>query len=142
MSDKRLAFIGLGIMGSAMVANLARAGCAVKAWNRTAGRPGEKLAAEAGAIIVRSIEEAVTDADIIFICVNDVPDLKEVVLGAGAVAQHARSGAIVVDMGTSGPKAAVTIAAELRKLDLRFVDAPVTGGDVGARNATLTIMAG
>ncbi len=140
--DKTLAYLGLGIMGSAMAANLARAGCRVLAWNRTPGKPGEAVAAGAGAGIVSSIEEAVGRADFVFVCVNDVPDLEEVVLGTGGVAEHAPEGATVIDMGTSGPMAAVKLAAELKKKGIRFVDAPVTGGDAGARNATLTVMVG
>lgn len=142
MTDRKLAFLGLGIMGSAMAANLARAGCRVQAWNRTAGRPGETAVLQAGATLARSIAEAIADADIIFLCVNDVPDLEAVIFGSGGVCEHAKPGSIVVDMGTSGPKAAVKVSSELEKRGIKFVDAPVTGGDAGARNATLTVMVG
>lgn len=143
MVDKKsLAYLGLGIMGSAMTANLARAGYQVLAWNRTPGRPGEAVAREAGATVVRTIEEAVRGADVIFVCVNDVPDLKAVISGPSGVCEYAPPGAIVVDMGTSGSAAAGQIAAGLAVRGIKFIDAPVTGGDVGARNATLTILAG
>lgn len=140
--NKKLAFLGLGIMGAAMSANLAAAGCAIRAWNRTPDKEGARSAEAAGAVICASIAEAVDTADVIFVCVNEVSDLEQVVLGAGGVAEHAKKGAIVVDMGTSGPAAAVKMAAAIESRGLRFLDAPVTGGDVGARNATLTIMVG
>ncbi|MGB5593355.1 MAG: NAD(P)-binding domain-containing protein, partial [Crocosphaera sp.] len=76
---KQIAFIGLGLMGGFMTANLANKGFAVNAWNRTPKRPGITIAQEAGATIVSSIEAAVNKADIIFTCVGDVPDVKEVI---------------------------------------------------------------
>jgi 3-hydroxyisobutyrate dehydrogenase len=140
--SKKVAFLGLGIMGSAMAANLARSGLSVCGWNRTPGKPGAKFAAESGVELVSSIREAVESADLVFVCVNDVPDVEEVVLGESGVAQHARPGTLVVDFGTSGPACAIALATRLKERGLRFMDAPVTGGDVGARNATLTIIAG
>ncbi len=139
---KCIAYLGMGIMGSAMAANLARAGCAVAVWNRTPGRPGLETASAAGATIQGSIKDAVAGADVIFVCVNDVSDVEEVILGQGGVGEHAASGAVVVDMGTTGTRAAVKLSEELRKRGIKFVDAPVTGGDIGARNATLTILVG
>jgi 3-hydroxyisobutyrate dehydrogenase len=138
----RLAFLGLGIMGAAMSANLAAAGSSVRGWNRTPGRSGAKTAEAAGVVISSSIKEAVEQADIIFVCVNEVSDLEQVVLGADGVSAHAKPGAVVVDMGTSGPAAAIRVAGALKVSGLKFLDAPVTGGDVGARNGTLTIMVG
>lgn len=82
---KQIAFLGLGVMGAPMTANLARKGFSVKAWNRTFDRPGIEVAKEAGATIVRSLSEAVEGADLIFTCVGDVPDVEEVILGAEGV---------------------------------------------------------
>lgn len=125
-----------------MTANLARKGFAVTGWNRTPTNPGVQIAAEAGATVVSSIQEAVQDAQIIFTCVADVPDVKEVILGDQGAAKFAPSGALVVDMSTIGTEAACSISQQLEAHNLRFLDAPVSGGDIGAKNGTLTIMVG
>lgn len=140
--NKQVAFLGLGVMGGYMAANLARGGYSVKAWNRTPNRPGVEVAASAGAAVVLSIREAVEAADIIFSCVGDVPDVEEVILGTGGVSEFAKPGALVIDTSTIGPDAARKIGAELKKHTLRFLDAPISGGDIGAKNGTLTIMVG
>lgn len=137
-----VAFLGLGVMGAPMTANLARQGFATKAWNRTPNRPGIAIAADAGAIIVSSIREAVASADVIFTCVGDVPDVEAVILGSEGVMQYSKPGALVVDMSTIGSDAARKIGSELQKHHLRFLDAPVSGGDIGAQKGTLTIMVG
>lgn len=139
---QNIAFLGLGIMGASMTANLARKGFPVKAWNRTSDRPGVTIAKEAGADVVPNIQEAVTEAAIIFTCVSDVPDVEEVILGDVGVAKFAPSGALVVDMSTIGRDAACSISKTLKTHNLRFLDAPVSGGDIGAKNGTLTIMVG
>ena len=136
-----IAFLGLGLMGGSMAANLARQGSRVKAWNRTSDRPGIKIAAEAGATIVDSIQTAVEDAEIVFSCVGDVPDVEAVLLGDGVI-NYARPNTLIVDMSTIGSVAAKNIAQQLQQRQLRFMDAPVSGGDTGARNGTLTIMVG
>ncbi len=129
-------------MGGPMSANLARAGYPIKGWNRTPDRPGVRAALEAGVEIVSSIQETVATADVIFSCVGDVPDVEEVLCGPGGVAEWARPGTLVVDMSTIGPNAAQAIAQTLSTKSLRFLDAPVSGGDIGAQNGTLTIMVG
>jgi len=139
---QQIAFLGLGLMGSSMTANLARSGYSVTAWNRTPHRPGIEVAANAGAKVVSSIQEAVETADVVFLCVGDVPDVEEVILGVGGVAESARPGTLVIDTSTIGPNAAQNIAAELKQRQLRFLDAPISGGDIGAKNGTLTIMVG
>ena len=136
-----IAFLGLGLMGGSMAANLARHGDRVKAWNRTGDRPGVKIAAEAGATIVDSIQAAVADAEIVFSCVGDVADVEAVLLGDGVI-NYARPNTLIVDMSTIGSDAAKNIAHQLQQRQLRFMDAPVSGGDTGARNGTLTIMVG
>jgi 3-hydroxyisobutyrate dehydrogenase len=136
------AFLGLGVMGSYMAANLAQQGYPVKAWNRTPNRPGVQIAAEGGAEIVSSIEAAVDSAQVVLTCVGDVPDVEAVLLGEGGVAELASPGTIVVDFSTIGPKAARHIATELHADQLQFLDAPISGGDIGAKNGTLTIMVG
>lgn len=140
--SQQVAFLGLGLMGGAMAANLARHGYRVKAWNRTSDRPGVEVAAAGGAAIAKSIEEAVATAEVVFTCVGDVPDVEEVLLGEKGVIQYARAGTLVVDMSTIGSNAAKKIGRELQQKQLRFMDAPVSGGDIGAQQGTLTIMVG
>lgn len=139
---KNITFLGLGVMGGYMTANLAKNGCAVKAWNRTGDRPGVKIAADAGAEIVSSLSDAVRSADIIFSCLGDVPDVEEVLLGKAGIVNDAPKNALIVDTSTIGSTAAKTIGTELAKQDLRFLDAPISGGDIGAKNGTLTFMVG
>lgn len=125
-----------------MAANLARAGQRVLAWKGTPGKPLARSVAEAGALVVDSIEQAVERAEVIFTCLADVPDVEAVLLGAGGVSTCALKGAIVVDMSAIGPRSTQHLARELKSAGLRFLDAPVTGGDAGARSGTLTIMLG
>lgn len=139
---QKLAFLGLGLMGGFMTANLARQGFLVKAWNRTPNRAGVAIARDAGAMIVPSIQEAVEGADIIFTCVGDVPDVEAVILGENGVIPYAKSGALVVDFSTIGRDAACHLGTQLKQHNLRFLDAPISGGDIGAKNGTLTIMVG
>ncbi len=139
---KQIAFIGLGLMGGFMTANLANKGFSVKAWNRTPKRPGITIAQEAGATIVSSIEAAVNKADIIFTCVGDVPDVKEVILEENGIINYAKPGALIVDFSTIGTQAAREIGHQLKEEKFRFLDAPISGGDVGAKQGTLTIMVG
>ncbi len=140
--NQKIAFLGLGVMGAPMTANLIKNGFSVTAWNRTPNRPGVQIAADAGAKIVATIEEAVTSAEVIFLCVGDVPDVEEVILGDQGVVNYAPKGALVVDFSTIGADAARRIGAELKKHQLRFLDAPISGGDIGAQRGTLTIMVG
>jgi 3-hydroxyisobutyrate dehydrogenase len=139
---KQVAFLGLGLMGGAMAANLARHGYQVKAWNRTSDKPGVIIAAQGGATIVNSISAAVSDAEIVFSCVGDVPDVEEVLLGQTGVIKYAQPNTLMVDMSTIGSNAAKKIGQALQQQQLRFMDAPVSGGDIGAKNGTLTIMVG
>ena len=140
--NQQIAFLGLGVMGGPMTANLSRKGYSVKAWNRTPNRPGVEIAAKAGATVVQSLQEAVESADVIFSCVGDVPDVEEVIFGVEGVVQFAKPGALVVDMSTIGSNAARNIDTQLKKHNFRFLDAPISGGDIGAQKGTLTIMVG
>jgi 3-hydroxyisobutyrate dehydrogenase len=142
MMNQEIAFLGLGLMGGSMAANLARKGYRVRGWNRTSDRDGVKVAAKAGVVVVSSIEIAVANVKTVFTCVGDVPDLQEVLLENTGVVNHASKGTLIVDMSTIGSQAAKAIASELQEHQLRFMDAPVSGGDIGAQQGTLTIMVG
>lgn len=139
---KQVAFLGLGLMGSSMAANLARHGYQVKAWNRTSDRPQVKIVQAAGATIVDSISVAVSEAEIVFSCVGDVPDVEEILLGTTGVINYAKPPTLIVDLSTIGSVAAKEIGQKLQQRQLRFMDAPVSGGDIGAQQGTLTIMVG
>jgi 3-hydroxyisobutyrate dehydrogenase len=129
-------------MGGPMASHLARAGATVCIWNRTPGRETAAQAVDAGARSMPTIADAVSDAEVVFVCVGDVPDVRDVVLGAAGVAESAQPGTLIVDCSTIGTSAASSLGAELAQRDLRFVDAPVSGGDIGARKGTLTFMVG
>lgn len=126
-APEKVAFLGLGLMGGYMAANLAKAGYTVSAWNRTAGRPGCKFAEEGGAKMVESVKEAVSDAKAVFVCVGDIPDVEEVVLGENGVCTFAPKGIVIVDTSTIGRPAAVSIGKKAAEKGFRFSDAPVSG---------------
>ena len=139
---QKIAFLGLGLMGSHMAANLAQQGYEIFGWNRTPDRPEVQIAIAAGVKVVTNLQDAIAEVKLIFCCLGDVPDVKEVLLGNTGVANHAQPETLIVDMSTIGSKAAQEIAQDLATKQLRFVDAPVSGGDVGAEAGTLTIMVG
>jgi len=142
MSDERprTAFLGLGTMGAAMTANLAAAGFPVSAWNRTA-RPFAELAA-AGVEIAATPSAAVAAAEVVVVCVSDTPDVEAVLFGPEGAAAALRPGSLVIDCSTISPAATRGFAERLGKVGVAMVDAPVSGGSEGARNATLTIFVG
>jgi len=138
---KSVGYIGMGIMGSAMAANLIKAGYQVTVWNRT-GLRCDPLR-EAGAKVADSPQAmAAAGPDIICINVSDTPDVDQVIFGDQGLAKDARSGLIVMDNSTISPDATKTFASKLQEKGVSFVDAPVSGGDVGAKNGTLSIMVG
>jgi 3-hydroxyisobutyrate dehydrogenase len=139
-SRQRVAFLGLGTMGAAMAANLARAGFGVTAWNRTPGRAPEL--ADLGVETATNPATAAADAEIVVICVSDTPDVEEVLFGQDGVVGGARAGTLIIDCSTIAPSGSWGFAARLREHGLSMVDAPVSGGSEGARNATLTIFVG
>jgi 3-hydroxyisobutyrate dehydrogenase len=137
---ERAAFLGLGTMGAAMAANLARAGFPLVAWNRTPGRAPELESL--GVTIAADPAEAAAAADLILVCVSDTPDVEAVLFGPDGVVEGARAGSLIIDCSTIAPSGAWDFAARLRERGLSMVDAPVSGGSEGARNATLTIFVG
>jgi 3-hydroxyisobutyrate dehydrogenase len=138
--QKKLAFIGLGIMGLPMAGHLLSAGHALRVHTRTRSRAEELLAR--GARWADSPADAARDAEAVFICVTDTPDVERVIEGTNGVLSAARQGLIVVDHSTISPKATRRLAAQFAVSGGHLLDAPISGGDVGARNATLSIMLG
>jgi 3-hydroxyisobutyrate dehydrogenase len=138
MSD--LAFIGLGIMGRPMAGHLLAGGHRLRVHTRT--RASAEPLLSAGAAWADSPAAASAGAEVVFICVSDTPDVRQVLLGPGGVVESARPGLTVVDHSTISPAATREMAAPLANRGVTLLDAPVSGGDVGARNATLSIMVG
>jgi 3-hydroxyisobutyrate dehydrogenase len=136
----RVAFLGLGTMGAAMAANVARAGFPLTAWNRTEGR-GSSLR-DLGATFAASPAAAAAAADIVVICVSDTPDVEAVLFGPDGVVDGARPGTLIVDCSTIAPSGEWSFAGRLAERHLALVDAPVSGGSEGAQKATLTIFVG
>ena len=133
-------FIGLGIMGRSMSRNLHRAGFSVTVWNRTASRMEEAKAW--GANTVGSPREVAAQSDVVITMVGDTPDVREVVEGPGGILAGAREGLILIDMSTISPDATRQMAARAAEKGVKMLDAPVSGGDVGAREGTLSIKVG
>lgn len=136
----KLGFAGMGIMGAPMARNLLTAGFDVTVWNRTTSKC-EPLRAE-GAQVATSLGELVQAAEVIFICVSDTPDVEAVLFGPDGIANGLSCGQIVVDMSTISPAATEDFASRLRDSEVEMLDAPVSGGEKGAIEGTLTIMCG
>ena len=133
-------YIGLGIMGKSIARNIMKAGFPVVVHNRSRAAVQELVAEGAKESVSPSEVAALTD--VIFTNLPDSPDVEDVVLGKGGVIEAARSGQVYVDNSTIRPSVARTIAARLLRKGVQALDAPVSGGDIGARDATLTIMVG
>jgi len=136
----RIGFIGLGIMGRPMALNLRKAGYPL--WVH--GRRSETMApvVAAGATACASAADVATQVEVIIVMVGDTPDVESVLFGARGVVEGIRPGTVVVDMSTISPDATRRFAAELAKKHAEMLDAPVSGGEIGAVNATLSIMVG
>ncbi len=137
----RVAFMGLGIMGSRMADQLVRAGHEVTVWNRTRST-ADGWAAEHPARVAGTPAEAARDAEALITMVVDGPQVESVLLGPDGAAAAAPAGALVVDMSTIAPQTARDLCERLAEHGLAFVDAPVTGSSPAAESGTLTIMAG
>src|SRR4051812_29427830 len=138
--SQRIAFIGLGVMGGPMAGHLLGNGNEVAVHTRTPSKAKPLVAR--GATYANSPLEAAKDAQVVFVCVPDTPDVRAVTLGERGLIAGVRRGAIVVDHSTISPSATREIATEFEKKGVDFLDAPISGGDVGAKNATLAIMVG
>jgi len=137
---ERVGFVGLGIMGRGMAANLLKAGFEVRVWNRTASRMDALVAdgAEAG----ESPADVAANCDVTVVCVSDTPDVENVVLGENGILEGAKSGSLVIDCSTISPKVTKEISALLAEKNVHMLDAPISGGSEGAANGTLSIMVG
>jgi len=135
----KVGFIGLGIMGKAMAANLIKGGHTLFLHSRS-GVPQELTAA--GGTSCASAKEVAQKAELIITMVPDTPDVEKVLFGANGVAEGLSSGKVVIDMSSISPIETKAFAERINKQGCEYVDAPVSGGEVGAKNATLTIMIG
>ncbi len=140
MSKPRIGFIGLGIMGKPMSGHLLQAGYDVVVHNRSREPVAELV--DAGAREAHSPKEAAENSAIIITMLPDSPDVEEVALGPGGVIEGASEGDIYIDMSTIAPSVALKVGRAMAEKGVHCLDAPVSGGDVGARNATLSIMVG
>ena len=139
--ETKIGFVGLGIMGVPMSKNLMKAGFELSVYNRS-DKPEVDDIVSAGATRVETPKAASEGADVVITMVTDSPDVQAVILGADGVIHGVRQGATVIDMSTISPRVTQEIAASLGEKSVAMLDAPVSGGDVGAINGTLSIMVG
>jgi 3-hydroxyisobutyrate dehydrogenase/2-hydroxy-3-oxopropionate reductase len=132
----RVAFLGLGIMGRPMAANLVKAGHEVSTWNRSAGKEVE------GARAAASPAEAARGAEVVWMCVSDTAAVEQVLFGPEGVESALEPGAVVVDSSTISPSATLRYAERLKQKGADYVDAPVTGSKIGAESGQLIFIVG
>src|SRR5947209_3619682 len=140
MSQPSVGFIGLGIMGRPMCKNLIEAGFPLTVWNRS--RPGMDIVTGYGAEAAASPREVAERAEVIITIVTDSPDVRQVILGEQGVIHGVKRDAVVIDMSTISPAVTKEIAASLKVKGVHMLDAPVSGGEKGAIDGTLSIMVG
>ncbi len=140
MPNERIGFVGLGIMGEPMARNVMKAGFPLTVWNRTAAK-ADALVAE-GARMAASPAEVAAASDIVVSCVSDSPDVEAVALGEGGILEGIASGANYIDCSTISPTVAREVAARFATKGAGMLDAPISGGDIGAKAGTLAIMVG
>ncbi|MGF7016077.1 3-hydroxyisobutyrate dehydrogenase [Ornithinibacillus bavariensis] len=138
--NTKIGFIGTGVMGKSMALNLLKAGYSVHVFNRTKEKAQELL--NNGALWKDSIKELSQEANVIISIVGYPKDVEEVYLGSGGIIENAKKGAYLIDMTTSKPSLAMQIFKKAKEKGLYSLDAPVSGGDIGAKNGTLAIMVG
>ena len=136
----RVGFVGLGTMGAFMSKNLLSAGFALTVWNRTPGR-AEGLVAQ-GATEATSLAALARSSDVVVTCLTDSPQVEEVLFGPAGLAEGLSSGSLLIDCSTLSPIKAQEFAQRLELQNVAMLDAPVSGGSEGAKNATLTILVG
>lgn len=140
-ASRRVAFIGLGVMGYPMAGHLARAGHQVTVYNRTGAKAADWVA-EYGGAVAATPREAASGAEFVFVCVGNDADLRAVVLGVDGALAGVAKGGVLVDHTTASADVARELAALAQERGVAFVDAPVSGGQAGAVNGALTVMCG
>jgi len=135
-----IGFIGVGVMGKSMVSHLLKSGYAVNVYTRTKGKADDIL--EAGAIWKASPAEIAKSSDIIITIVGTPRDVEDIYLGENGLLSNCKNGSMVIDMTTSSPQLAQKIYTVAKEFNVQALDAPVSGGDIGAREARLAIMVG
>lgn len=140
MEKYKIGFVGTGVMGSGMVANLLKGGCEVAVYNRTKEKAQPLV--EKGATWMPSVAELAAASDIIITIVGYPKDVESVYFGPDGILENAHAGSYIIDMTTSSPKLAQKIYQGAKEKGIYALDAPVSGGDVGAKNGTLCIMVG
>ena len=136
----KIAWIGIGVMGESMAGHLLDAGHELFVYNRTVSKTDGLV--KRGATLLKEVKDALLNADVIFSMVGYPKDVEEVYLGENGLIKTAKEGQVFVDMTTSSPTLAKKISEEFAKVGATALDLPVTGGDIGAKNGTLSIMAG
>ena len=136
----KIAWIGIGVMGESMAGHLLDAGHELFVYNRTVSKTDGLV--KRGATLLKEVKDAPLNADVIFSMVGYPKDVEEVYLGENGLIKTAKEGQVFVDMTTSSPTLAKKISEEFSKVGAAALDLPVTGGDIGAKNGTLSIMAG
>ena len=136
----KIAWIGIGVMGESMAGHLLDAGHELFVYNRTVSKTDGLV--KRGATLLKEVNDAPLNADVIFSMVGYPKDVEEVYLGENGLIKTAKEGQVFVDMTTSSPTLAKKISEEFAKVGATALDLPVTGGDIGAKNGTLSIMAG
>ena len=137
----KVAFLGLGVMGYPMAGHLTKAGHEVKVYNRTTAK-AEKWVAEFGGQVATTPKDAAVGQEIVFACVGNDDDLRSITLGELGAFAGMNEGALFVDHTTASAEVARELDATAKSLDVRFLDAPVSGGQQGAENGALTVMVG
>lgn len=136
----QVGFIGTGVMGKSLVKHLLEAGHQVAIYTRTAKKAEDLV--DKGAVLVESPKQAAEQADVLFTMVGYPSDVEEVFFGENGLLKHAKEGSYLVDMTTSQPNLAKRIYEEAKEKGIKALDAPVSGGDIGAQKGTLSIMVG
>ena len=136
----KIAWIGIGVMGESMAGHLLDAGHELFVYNRTVSKTDGLV--KRGATLLKEVKDAPLNADVIFSMVGYPKDVEEVYLGENGLIKTAKEGQVFVDMTTSSPTLAKKISEKFAKVGAAALDLPVTGGDIGAKNGTLSIMAG
>jgi len=140
MTKKRVGFIGTGIMGRPMARNLLNAGYPLTVHNRTESKVRELLSQ--GAVWAATPSDVAANSDVVITCVTDTPDVRAVLLGQNGVIKKARPGLICVDMSTISPSATIEMGDILQAKGITLIDAPISGGEIGAIEGKLSIMMG